>query len=309
MFPLRYSEYSVRAQKFLRALRGLDEAPGALPHFLCIGAQKAGTTWLYNNLKRNGSIWLPPIKELHFFDYIFGMRDAGAKQRSQWLRFREERLAKNMRRLLKRKENPDFTDYICRLDNERFFTESWYCRMFECKSARGKIRGEITPQYSTLPERGIRYLRAFLGNVKIIYIIRDPLARALSHLAMTAKNAHGNDAPREDDWMRLAQNPAIQDRGNYRLHIPRWDACFPQSELLYLPFGLIAGNPGLCMSTVENFLGAEHMDASLLIREEINKSKKYTIPSTCIDYLAKVTREQRLFLEQRFPRAFCEIIQ
>lgn len=37
------------------------------PHFLIIGAQKAGTTWLAANLARHPQIHLPPY-ELHFFD-------------------------------------------------------------------------------------------------------------------------------------------------------------------------------------------------------------------------------------------------
>jgi hypothetical protein len=39
------------------------------PDFLCIGAQKAGTSWLYQNLQEHPGIWLPPIKEIHYFDY------------------------------------------------------------------------------------------------------------------------------------------------------------------------------------------------------------------------------------------------
>ena len=42
----------------------------ARPDFICIGAQKAGTTWLYSMLSQNPSVFLPPIKEIHFFDYI-----------------------------------------------------------------------------------------------------------------------------------------------------------------------------------------------------------------------------------------------
>lgn len=38
------------------------------PDFIGIGAQKAGTTWLYKNLKQHPNIWLPEIKELHYFD-------------------------------------------------------------------------------------------------------------------------------------------------------------------------------------------------------------------------------------------------
>jgi hypothetical protein len=38
------------------------------PNFLIIGAQKAGTTWLFQNLQSHPEIWLPAEKEIHFFD-------------------------------------------------------------------------------------------------------------------------------------------------------------------------------------------------------------------------------------------------
>lgn len=38
--------------------------------FMCIGAQKSGTTWLHRQLRNHPQIWLPPVKELHYFDTI-----------------------------------------------------------------------------------------------------------------------------------------------------------------------------------------------------------------------------------------------
>jgi hypothetical protein len=38
------------------------------PNFLGIGAQKSGTTWLHDNLARHPQVWLPPVKEIHYFD-------------------------------------------------------------------------------------------------------------------------------------------------------------------------------------------------------------------------------------------------
>ncbi|HET8573280.1 MAG TPA: sulfotransferase domain-containing protein [Edaphocola sp.] len=38
------------------------------PNFLCVGAQKAGTTTLHDILKQHPDIYLPKIKESHFFD-------------------------------------------------------------------------------------------------------------------------------------------------------------------------------------------------------------------------------------------------
>ena len=52
----------------------------ALPDFLGIGAQKAGTTWLYENLRRHPEVFVPPTKELHYFDlhYDRPLRDYAA---------------------------------------------------------------------------------------------------------------------------------------------------------------------------------------------------------------------------------------
>ena len=38
------------------------------PDFLVIGAQRAGTTWLHRVLRQHPALWLPPVKELHYFD-------------------------------------------------------------------------------------------------------------------------------------------------------------------------------------------------------------------------------------------------
>jgi len=39
-----------------------------LPNFLCVGAQKSGTTTLFDLLKEHPEIYLPSCKEVHFFD-------------------------------------------------------------------------------------------------------------------------------------------------------------------------------------------------------------------------------------------------
>jgi hypothetical protein len=38
------------------------------PNFIGIGAQKSGTTWLSRNLGLHPEIWIPSVKEVHYFD-------------------------------------------------------------------------------------------------------------------------------------------------------------------------------------------------------------------------------------------------
>jgi hypothetical protein len=50
-----------------------------LPNFLIIGAQKAGTTWLYEKLRRHPEVFMPEVKELGFFS-----RDGSLGKSQEW---------------------------------------------------------------------------------------------------------------------------------------------------------------------------------------------------------------------------------
>jgi hypothetical protein len=51
------------------------------PDFLIIGAQRAGTTWVYRLLRRHPALWLPSVKELHYFDQLGILRTWDKKKR------------------------------------------------------------------------------------------------------------------------------------------------------------------------------------------------------------------------------------
>ena len=40
----------------------------SLPNFICVGANKAGTTSLQELLKQHPDVYLPEEKEIHYFD-------------------------------------------------------------------------------------------------------------------------------------------------------------------------------------------------------------------------------------------------
>lgn len=56
----------------LSAVRLLTAPFRVLPDYLILGAQKAGTTTLYNNLIKHPVVFPAAIKEVHFFDMHFG---------------------------------------------------------------------------------------------------------------------------------------------------------------------------------------------------------------------------------------------
>ena len=58
-----------------------------LPDFVVIGTQRAGTTWLYEQLKIHPDVFLPYVKELHFFDRNW---DRGLDWYRQWFAGRND---------------------------------------------------------------------------------------------------------------------------------------------------------------------------------------------------------------------------
>jgi hypothetical protein len=60
--------WSEQAQVAASHARQAVAAIGPLPHFLIIGAQKGGTTYLYDEMVRHPAIASARIKEIHYFD-------------------------------------------------------------------------------------------------------------------------------------------------------------------------------------------------------------------------------------------------
>lgn len=70
--PRRLAQRILRRAQFEAVARSAPlRSRLGLPSFLGIGAQKAGTTWLHDNLSAHPELFLPAAKEVHFFDREF----------------------------------------------------------------------------------------------------------------------------------------------------------------------------------------------------------------------------------------------
>ena len=101
-----------------------------LPDFLCIGAQKAGTSWLNSVLLEHPQIFMPPINELHYFD---------RRHRNAPIRIRQIQLARNAIRRERKRDAPD-QNYLAYLDHLLSFSHTsleWYQAAYSWPVADG----------------------------------------------------------------------------------------------------------------------------------------------------------------------------
>jgi hypothetical protein len=276
--------------------------PATLPTFLCIGAQKAGTSWLFAQLQSHPDVWMPPVKELQYFNHLY------VPEHRAWTTWHiRQGTAQALAYHVGKDGPPDFgyVRYLADLASREPFTDDWYLRAFDRPAAQGKRIGDITPEYSTIPEAGIRHLRRLLGAVRIIYLIREPVGRALSQLRMNV-GRRGQGGLSTAEWLDMADQWDIANRGDYQTYVPRWKAHFAEADLLFLPYGRIAADPAGLMREVEGFLGLKPHDYPR-IGERVHPSKRLSIPGAVVQHLEGRFAEQAAFLKEEFGAEFARL--
>ncbi len=274
------------------AVAGTRSPMTPAPDFLCIGAQKAGTSWLDVMLRQHPGVFLPPMKEVHFYDFIYLPEHRG------WIR------AGFGKHLRQHGGRAGFGAYFARLAALPRRQDAWYAAVFDHPEAAGRVTGEITPAYSILPSDGVARVRATNPAMKIIFIVRDPVDRALSHLRMAANRRKD---PRIDlAWLERTGPellPAALARSAYRENVGRWEAVFPPEQLLFLPFGTIRSAPERLMAEVEGFLGlAPQRYAGLA--DSVYKTRPVEIDAGVQALLEDRLADERAWLAARFGAAW-----
>ena len=119
-----------------------------LPNFIIVGAAKCGTTSLYHYLSQHPEIGFPTLKEPKYFSTIFNK--------------------------LPQKGVGDNSIDKYAIDN---WTE--YKSLFS-KLKKYQLRGEASPDYLLYHKNTALAIKEKLGDIPIIIMLRDPVARAFS---------------------------------------------------------------------------------------------------------------------------------
>ena len=201
-----------------------------LPNFICIGAPKSGTTALYEDLAGHPQIFLPAIKETHFFRLAFGGLPWGG---------------------------PGTPPLMHVSTMER------YCTLFD--GAEGfKAVGEICPSYFAQPEVA-DHIRQTLGQIKILILLRHPAERAFSQflharligcepeadfLTAAAKEAERRAAGWGEFWYYLGQS-------FYAPVLERYFTVFGRSNVLTIRHDYYVKQRVATLAQIYRFIGVD----------------------------------------------------
>jgi len=180
----------------------------SLPHFITIGAMKAGTTSLHYYLRFHPQIFMSKKKELKFF--IKGWN---------WEKGME-----------------------------------WYKKRF---LNNGRVCGESSVHYSAYPHLpGVpERIHSVIPDVKLIYLVRDPIERIRSHYVHEVDRGTENRTFPEA-LSDLAANPYL-DQSKYAMQLEQYLKFFPKERILVVASEDLLARKEWVLQKVFGFLGVD----------------------------------------------------
>ena len=140
---------------------------------------------------------------------------------------------------------------------------------------RGLLAGESTPSYAILDEAIFRRIRSLNSEVKLIFVMRDPVDRAWS----TVTNAHRKDRLKGlslEETLAGARSKKVASRSMYLDTIKRVEFIFPPQQL-FCDLRRSPRPPEKFVADVLSFLGVELNPTSVrLLPEAVNSTGKST---------------------------------
>jgi len=271
------------------------------PDFYCIGVQKAGTTWLYENLNKHSGFWMPFLKEVDYFNYLYL-----PKQR-HWIQpFIHERCARNILGIAAgqgwwadkdAERRIKAIERVARLVVDPI-NDEWYARVFSAAPVDA-MAGDITPEYSILPKVGIEHLLRLNPKAKIVLMLRNPVVRDLSHARMLLK-----DKPdiTESDLLRVTSNPDVFCRSDYPKIITDWQSLIPEKQLKIIFYDHIISRPVELLIDIAQFLGVESREADWFqATKTVHKGREADIPKSVYSTISARHAPIIEWMAERYP--------
>ncbi len=246
------------------------------PDFLCIGAHKAGSTWLYQQLDSHPDFWMPPVKELHYLDQLSRV------QRAAGPRCRDERDRRFLERLQSLSAEPGID-----LEN--------YGRLFEPKASL--LSGDISPNYSTLGNKVIRQVVGYFPNLKVMFLARDPVERVWSHLSMEVyyRQIEPFDVTNIDEVNRNLLRRGMLLRSYPSAVVARWKRYVHPAQFRVYFFDDLQSNPAELRRSILYFLGADPDKPGSRLTADYNswtKMEKLPLTDKVRSHLAKFFKKE-----------------
>jgi len=268
--------------------------------FVCIGAQKAGTTWLARVLASNTSVFMTPVKEIHYFDHIGGLTNqlVDRKRKSRHRKYWQKLLTQLHRFPSLHRQRAWYRAYMGNPIDDR-----WYASLFRERDGK-RFAGEVTPEYAIIGRQGFEHMRRLAPEARVLFILRDPVMRAWSHMLhycrTTDRNATRLSVP--ELIAVVKQAPNFEALGDYATTISNLRQAFPAEQIQIMFYEDIHNDRASALRDVCKFIGIPFDVSAVPLARRFNRSQDAALPEGMRAYLRQRYREQVIAVRERVGR-------
>lgn len=199
-----------------------------------VGAPKCGTTSLYHYLKDNNEIFLPEVKEPHFFS--------------------QPKVKDTYYKAYFTADETEYLSYFDNAQNERYL-------------------GDFSPSY-LFHQSSANRIKAFSPNAKVIAVLREPVDRAVSHYLFDVRIAYAGGSmkhylktPESNHYKEYVLN------SRYYEQIKHYTSVFGD-DFLVLSFNELNNDPQGTMDKIFEFLDIQPHDINFGEKHNIYSSPR-----------------------------------
>lgn len=275
-------------------------APVIDKFFVCIGAQKSGTTWLAKVLADHPELFLTPVKEIHYFDHVGGITEhLGPRKRSSRYRKYHQRMWTQWHRFGEhRRQWSWYRDYMADPVDD-----AWYARLFAHRGPK-LFAGEVTPEYAVLGRAGLAHIKRLAPDARVLFIMRNPVTRAWSQVLhqCRSRNLDAGRLSTEAIAAMLAE-PEFARFCDYATTIDDMAAVFRPDQQLCLFYEEMHTDRVAALQRVCRFIGIG-FDASGFggLDRRFNRSQEARLPDAVRAHMRDLYRVQAEAVRQRLGR-------
>lgn len=279
------------------------------PDYLCIGAQKAASTWLYVQMSKHPRIWVPQVKELNYFNNISSTLFKRV--------FSKHWRDKNWRILLKQKVlSPLFKGKLYEIKHFKWYFKyfflprsfRWYISLFPGNP--DKLKGEFSVTYSVLGDHAIAQIAKLLPEAKIIYILRNPILRTWSQAKMDLGKHKGYilDELPDEEFYKYFDNPFVKPYSDYVRTLGLFKKYYSSQQIFIGFFDEIMEKPALFLEKLFTFLGLDFSGEIYKkgLTRKIHVGIEKEPPQKYLTYLAGMYFDQITKLHQTFNNTYTQ---
>jgi hypothetical protein len=255
--------------------------------FLSVGAMKAGTTWLYEQLKKHPDIYFTPIKELHYFANKVGIENQlNHKKRIEI--FKDCMNIHHKGNAMYISENIDEIAWYAEFARPKEISNEWYESLFRFRSEK-KFCADFSNLYCQMGFDGWENVYKVTKNVKVIYTLRDPLLRLWSHYKFHMKWIRREDEALDagfEHFKNLLNKPWFWVNAEYSKNYSLLKANIRDEDLRIFYFEDFRSEPAKKLEDVQQFLDINNIPVKMdSLSKKINVTKEFEPPDEWFEYM------------------------